>query len=148
MNGTNSTHYSTLIRMALLVMVFFTATYTQVEAQSCACKGAIQVSVDALCDITISTADVLTSASTCAGGSTITLMKTKTGGVIFDEDTNPLTATIDASLLIGKTIYAKVTAPGELNSCWTEVKIEDKLKPTWWSTIPDTCVVTCPTCWQ
>ena len=143
MNGTNSTQLSTVIRMTLLMMVFFTANLTQSMAQSCSCKGAIQVSVDALCDITLSTADVLSSTSTCAGGATITLMKTKTGGVIASGTT---TVTADGSLLIGKTIYAKVTSsaiPGS-NSCWTEVKVEDKLKPTWARTLPDTCVVTCP----
>jgi len=113
--------------MALLVMVFFTATYTQVEAQSCACKGAMQVS-----------------GATCGGGATITLMTSKTGGVILDLNAAIDSVTVNASLLIGKTIYAKVTAPGELNSCWTEIKVEDKLKPKWWSIIPDTCVVTCP----
>jgi hypothetical protein len=144
MNGTNSTPLSTMIRMALLVVVLFTASFSHVMAQeSCACKGAIQVSVDALCDITLSTSDLLASPASCGSASTasVTLMTSQTGGVIITgAPGTPLR--LNASLYLGKTIYGKVN--NGTNSCWTSIKIEDKMKPRWASSRPDTCIVTCP----
>ncbi|MBK8055375.1 MAG: T9SS type A sorting domain-containing protein [Saprospiraceae bacterium] len=149
MNGTNSTLMNTLTRMALLVMVLFTVSLTQVMAQpSCACKGSIQVSVDADCQLRLVVRDVLAStAGSCDAGATITLMKTAQGDIIPDLAPAIGVAEVDGSLLIGKTIYAKVTTQpidGKVNSCWTTVYVEDKIKPSWANNRPDTCIVTCP----
>jgi hypothetical protein len=142
MNGTNSTPLNHLFRMALLTMVFFSVSLTQSMAQSCVCKGHVQVSVDDTCKATIRKTDILTSALTCGGGKTVTLMKTKDGGIIA---TGTDSIRTDLSLYLGKTLYVKVSDAGTgTNSCWSEVKIEDKLKPRWASSRPDTCIVTCP----
>ncbi|MBK9567361.1 MAG: hypothetical protein IPO37_19990 [Saprospiraceae bacterium] len=69
-------------------------------------------------------------------------MKTKDGGIIA---TGTDSIRTDLSLYLGKTLYVKVSDAGTgTNSCWSEVKIEDKLKPRWASNRPDTCIVTCP----
>lgn len=148
MNGTNSTKFFTIIRTALLMMVLFTANLTQMGAQvtpPCACKGSIQVSLDQNCQATITVPDLLTSPGTCggAGGRMITLMKSQTGGIIVGPTVFSVTLE-DGGLYIGKTIYGKVADASGLNSCWTEIKIEDKIKPRWANNRPDTCVVTCP----
>ena len=149
MNESNSTQLNTSIRTMLLVIVFFTATFANMMAQApapaCSCKGSIQVSLDDNCEAIITILDLLTSPTTCGLTLTrkVTLMKTKTGGVIAGPSTLFTTLT-DGSLYVGKTIYGKVEDASGLNSCWTEIKIEDKIKPTWARTTPDTCVVTCP----
>jgi hypothetical protein len=148
MNGTNSTQFFTKIRMALLVMVLFTANLTQMGAQgvpSCACKGSIQVSLEENCQAVITTFDLLASPGTCGGfGSRmITLMKTKTGGIIVGPTVGSVILN-DGGLYVGKTIYGKVSDGSGQNSCWTEIKIEDKMKPRWASSDPDVCIVTCP----
>jgi len=147
MNGTNSTHFNAILRKIFLLMVFFSGTLTVAMAQtpSCACKGAINVSVDDNCEAVITADQILASGSTCGGstsGLLVTLMKTPTGGIM---STGYGDATLDpGQLYIGKTIYGKVSDANGLNSCWTTIKIEDKLKPRWVSLLPDTLVVTCP----
>jgi hypothetical protein len=146
MNESNSTRFSTLIKLFSLVLVLFVGTMTTTMAQtpSCACKGSIQVSVDDNCEAVISAEMLLANGSTCGGISAaeVTLMKTPTGGII-DSGTGQAEL-IDGQLYIGKTIYAKVATTNGSNSCWTTINVEDKFKPTWESTEPDTCVVTCP----
>jgi len=145
MFGTNSTQFHTLFRNSFLLMVFFVVSITASVAQtapSCACKGSIQVSVDANCEALITAEAILASGSTCGGTSTATvvLMKTPTGGVITQ---GVGSATLpDGVLYVGKTIYGKVIdgATG-LNSCWTTIKVEDKLAPV--VECPDDLTLTC-----
>ncbi len=145
MNGTNSTQLNTLLRSFFLFIVFICGTLTTSMAQtpSCACKGALQVSVDQACDAEITADMLLANGSTCGGttSAVVTLMKTPTGGVIVTGTASVILD--DAHLLIGKTIYGKVATADGLNSCWTTILIEDKLAP----------VVVCPedvtlTCYQ
>ena len=146
MNESNSTRFSTLIRNFFLITVLFVGIMNSTMAQtpSCACKGAIQVSVDDNCEAVITAEQILANGSTCGGYSTavVTLMKTPTGGII-DSGTGEAEL-IDGQLYIGKTIYGKVATANGTNSCWTTINVEDKFKPTWESIEPDTCVVTCP----
>lgn len=130
MNETNSTRFSTIGRMLAFFMVFFIGTSTISSAQSaCACKGAIQVSVNDVCQADITTDMILTNGTTCGGSATavVTLMKTPTGNVIATGTGSALLQ--DAHLYIGKKIYGKVTEGTGVNSCWTEIYIEDKLAP-------------------
>ncbi|MBC7886064.1 MAG: HYR domain-containing protein [Saprospiraceae bacterium] len=131
MNETNSTRFSTIGRMLAFFMVFFIGTFNVATAQSvCACKGAIQVSVDENCTAAISADMILTNGSTCGGSTTatVTLMKTPTGNIISTGVGFALLP--DGPLYIGKTIYGKVTEGTGINSCWTTILIEDKLAPT------------------
>ena len=131
MFGTNSTHLSPMIRSFVLVMVFFAAAMNAAMAQipSCACKGSIQVSVDGACEAVVTADAILASGSTCGGttSATVVLMKTPTGGVIA-QGVGAATLT-DGVLYIGKTIYGKVIDASGQNSCWTTIKVEDKLAP-------------------
>ncbi len=130
MNETNSTRFSTIGRMLAFFMVFFIGTSTISSAQTaCACKGAIQVSVDENCQADITTDMILANGSTCGGSSTaiVTLMKTPTSGIIATGTGSALLE--NAYLYIGKKIYGKVTEGSGVNSCWTEIVIEDKLAP-------------------
>mgnify|MGYP003592029216 CR=1 FL=1 len=146
MNESNSTRFSPLGKIFVLLTVLFVGSLTSAMAQtpSCACKGAIQVSVDESCEAIITADQILANGSTCGGTSTavVTLMKTPTGGII-DSGTGEAEL-IEGQLYIGKSIYAKVANAAGTNSCWTTINVEDKFKPTWESTEPDTCVVTCP----
>jgi hypothetical protein len=146
MNESNSTRFSTFIKLLSLMIVLFVGTVTSTMAQtpSCACKGSIQVSVDNNCEAVITAEMLLANGSTCDGtsNSDVTLMKTPTGGII-DTGTGEAEL-IDGQLYIGKTIYAKVATSNGSNSCWTTINVEDKFKPTWESLVPDTLVVTCP----
>jgi hypothetical protein len=141
MKGANSTLLKNTARTMMFLMLCFLSYQNTAFAQlTCACKGNINVSVDQNCEAIITTDMILANATTCGGSAaTITLMKTPTGQrlavgtgtVIFD----------DASLYIGKTIYAKITEPSGINSCWTTVLIEDKLAPT--IQCPDNLTLTC-----
>jgi len=147
MNGANSTQFDTLLRKYFLFMVLLSGTFSAAMAQtpSCACKGAINVSVDLACEAAISAEQILANGATCGGSPTtllVTLMKTPTGGVIATG--NGIATLPDGQLYVGKTIYGKVTDPSGLNSCWTTIKIEDKIKPTWEDTDPVDVVITCP----
>ena len=142
MNETNSTRFSTIGRMLAFFMVFFIGTSTISSAQSaCACKGAIQVSVDSACQADITTDMILTNGSTCGGSTTarVTLMKTPTGNIIATGIGSALLE--DAHLYIGKKIYGKVTEGTGVNSCWTEILIKDKLAPV--IECPDDLTLTC-----
>ncbi len=147
MNGANSTHFDTLIRKFFLFVVLLSGTFTAAMAQipSCACKGAINVSVDLACEAAITADQLLANGATCGGNTStllVTLMKTPTGGII--SSSNGVATLPDGQLYIGKTIYGKVTDASGLNSCWTSITIEDKIKPTWEDTDPVDVVVTCP----
>lgn len=146
MNESNSTRFSTFIRLCGLIFVLFVGTMTTTMAQtpSCACKGSIQVSVDDNCEAVISAEMLLANGSTCGGTSTavVTLMKTPTGGII--DSGSGEAELIDGQLYIGKTIYAKVATENGTNSCWATVKVEDKYKPRWEDDDAQNIVVTCP----
>lgn len=116
--------WSKLICLFLLTL----STSATINAQECACKGTIQVSVDELCEAEIFADMLLANGSTCGGSSTamVTLMATPNG--------NPLFSGLGSVLLengtawIGKTLYGKVTSTSG-NSCWSTINIEDKLPP-------------------
>ncbi len=143
MNGANSTRFNALIRMYFLITVFFGVTITGSMAQtpSCACKGSIQVSVDNGCGAVVTADAILANGSTCGGSTSalVTLMKTPTGGIITS-GVGAATLT-DGQLYIGKTIYGKVTDASGLNSCWTTIKVEDKIAPQ--IECPDDLTLTC-----
>lgn len=142
MNETNSTRFSTISRMLAFFVVFFIGTSTISTAQSvCACKGAIQVSVNDACQAAITSDMILTNGLTCGGAATavVTLMKTPTGNIIATGTGSALLQ--DAHLYIGKKIYGKVTESTGVNSCWTEIVIEDKLAPV--IECPDDLTLTC-----
>ncbi len=146
MNGTNSTRSGTFFRLLWLVAVLLFGSDTDVTAQtgSCACKSAIQVSVDQVCEASISAAAILATGSTCGGAEAalVTLMKTPTGDII-SQGTGAALFT-DGHLYIGKAIYGKVTNAAGTNSCWTTITIEDKMAPYWESNQPIDIVLTCP----
>jgi len=143
MNESNSTLKNTVLSFLALFMVLFSSTAAMAQTPSCACKGAIQVSLDEDCSAEITSLAILADNSTCGGSSTtvVTLMRTPTSGIIA---TGIGSADLEGGhLLIGKTIYGKVTTASGVNSCWTTIKIEDKQKP----------VIVCPadvtlTCYQ
>ncbi len=141
MNGTNSTQFSTWLRLMGLSFVLTLSTFNLATSQSCACKGTLNVSVDEECSATISAEQVLANGSTCGGTSSavVTLMRTPTTGVIA---TGTGSAFLDdARLFVGKTIYAKVATADGQNSCWSTILIEDKMKPRWENDTPDTVVI-------
>lgn len=146
MNESNSTRFSSILRLFSLVVALLTGAMTQVYAQpACACHGTIQLSVDDQCEADV-TVDMLITNSTnnCdyGPGSIVTLMTSPTSGIISSGlGSARLT---NGFIWINKTIYGKVSTPDGRNSCWTIINVEDKMKPNWESTEPDTLVVTCP----
>ncbi|MBK9735279.1 MAG: HYR domain-containing protein [Saprospiraceae bacterium] len=131
MNESNSTHLNTMFRtLAFCVVFLFGAINVSLAQTACACKGSIQVSVDENCEAAITADMILTNGATCSGSTSalVTLMKTPTGGVI---SMGTGSADLEEGYLYsGKTIYGKVTEASGINSCWTTIKIEDKLAPT------------------
>ncbi len=116
---------------------------------SCACHGAIQLSVDDNCQAEVTPSNLLANATTCGGvaDAYVILMKTPTGGIIAEgvSGVNGGAASFDdAYLYINKTIYGKVMNADGTNTCWTTINVEDKMKPQWVSLTPDTIVTICP----
>lgn len=147
MNEFYSTRYSSIIKLFSLVFVLSLASMSNALAQinpSCACHGAIQLSVDENCEAVVTASALLADGSTCGGvtDAIVTLMETPTGGIISTGVGEAVFNT--AYLYIDKTIYGKVTTGNGTNSCWTTIKVEDKLKPRWAKLIPDTIVTICP----
>lgn len=146
MNGVNSTRFNTIAGNFILLIVLLCGINHAMVAQtpSCACKGAIQVSVDQACEAVITADMILANGSTCGGTSTavVTLMKTPTGNIISSGTGQA--SLLEGQLYIGKTIYGKVSTANGSNSCWTTITVEDKQKPTWEDTDPLDLVVTCP----
>lgn len=146
MNEFNSTRFSSFIKLFSLVLGLSLASMSSALAQvpSCACHGAIQLSVDDNCQAIVSASSILADGSTCGGvaGAIVTLMKTPTSGIIATGVEEAVFN--DAYLYIGKTIYGKVTDANGVNSCWTTINVEDKMKPRWVRTTPDTIVTICP----
>lgn len=146
MNEFNSTRFSSLIKLFSLILGLSLASMSSALAQipSCACHGALQVSVDDTCRAVITAASLLADGSTCGGvqDAHVILMKTPTGGIIASgEGQAELT---DAYQYLNKTIYGKVTNADGTNSCWTSIFIEDKMKPRWAKSEPDTILTICP----
>ncbi|MCE2789541.1 MAG: hypothetical protein LW630_06465 [Saprospiraceae bacterium] len=147
MNGTNSTRSGTIFHLLWMVVVLFFGSGTKGNAQttgSCACKSAIQVSVDQVCEASISASAILATGATCGGAeeALVTLMKNPTGDIISQGTGAALLE--EGHLYIGKTIYGKVTNAQGTNSCWTSIFIEDKMAPYWESNQPIDIVLTCP----
>ena len=128
MMETNSTRTRFLAKLfsVLLISTFFNQASF---AQSCACKEAVQVSLNDAGTATVTAAMLLADAVTCdAGAGAVAVMLTPTGTPI------PGSPVVNCSH-IGKTLYGKVFNAAGTNSCWTKLTIEDKIKP----------VITCPT---
>lgn len=145
MNEFNSTRFSSVIKLFSLVFGLTLASMSSALAQpSCACHGAIQLSVDDNCQAVVTASQLLADGSTCGGlqGAQVILMKTPTGGIIASGQGEAVFS--DAYLYINKTIYGKVTNADGSNSCWTTIKVEDKMKPKWARSTPDTIVTICP----
>lgn len=119
---TNFTLITRPIRLLSLILMGF-ISINPTQAQSCACKGSISVTLGPLGYHEVTPAEVLASPTSCGGLSgTVVVMTSPTGGIISRIDT------IDCSHL-GKTLYAKYTNGS--NSCWTTISpIKDELPPT------------------
>lgn len=91
------------------------------EAQECACKQGVNVSIGGNGTATVTAAMMLASNSTCAGTHTVTVMKTPNGLPI------PGSPTVNCTH-VGQTLYAKVTNGS--NSCWGTINIMDEMNPT------------------
>ncbi|MCZ2100658.1 MAG: T9SS type A sorting domain-containing protein [Chitinophagales bacterium] len=125
MMKTNFTHPRLLARLAMILLLgIFTSI--GVEAQSCSCKGSIQISLDETGEATVTVADLLADNSTCSGTQQVFVMETMNGAPI------PTSPKVNCTH-IGKTLFGKVT--NGTNSCWTTITVEDKLDP----------VIECPT---
>ncbi len=123
------TNFTKIRKVMQWTMVLALAIFTQVSAtaQSCACKGSIQVSVGSNGTAEVTAAMLLADGNTCGGGSlTVSVMLTPTGAPI------PGSPFVDCSH-IGKTLYGKVD--NGTNSCWSTLTVEDKMPP----------ILTCPT---
>lgn len=146
MNEFNLTRFSSIIKLFSLVVGLSIVSMSSALAQipSCACHGAIQLSVDDSCRAVVTASSLLADGSTCGGlaGAQVILMKTPTGGIIASGIGEAVFN--DAYLYIDKTIYGKVLNADGTNSCWTTIKVEDKMKPRWVSEKPDTIVTICP----
>ena len=87
---------------------------------SIACRGSINISLDGDCEVTI-TPEMLAASPLMTGGAY--------GVMIMDEYGNVFpTDVVDASH-IGMNLMAKLVEGCSGNSCWSNITIEDKLKP-------------------
>ncbi len=122
---TNFTLSRLFVRLITVILIsnFGVAT---VNAQSCACKETVQVSLDDTGVATVTASMLLADNQTCAGNQVVTVMLTPTGNAI------PGSPVVNCSHA-GKTLYGKVS--NGTNSCWSKLIIEDKIAP----------VITCPT---
>jgi hypothetical protein len=115
------------IFVSLLTIIVAMVTLQTTNAQACACKGSVNVSVDGTGSATVTAAMLLTNESptNCTGASTVQVMLTPTGSPI------PGSPNVTCEH-VGKTLYGKVT--NGTNSCWSTIIVQDELKPT----------ITCP----
>lgn len=123
---TKFTKMQKMMRWAL-VLAWVIFSHVTVSSQACACKGNVQVSLDADGIAEVTASMLLADGSTCGGNSlSVSVMTTPTGA--------PITGSpfVDCSH-IGKTLYGKVD--NGINSCWTTLTVEDKMNP----------ILTCPT---
>jgi hypothetical protein len=112
----------------MFTLVVITLAKFNVQAQACACKTSVNVSLDATGQATVTAAMLLTdnAPTNCTGSSTVQVMLTPTG--------TPINGSPKVTCEhIGKTLYGKVT--GGTNSCWSTIIVQDELRPT----------ITCPT---
>lgn len=139
MMETKLTRFSKKWIMLFSIILFSFGTTSRVNAQECACKGHIQVSLDSDCFANVTADMILANGSTCGGTSTaiVSLMTTPTGNPF---STGLGMAPLSGPSWIGKTIYAKVTSPSG-NSCWSTILVEDKLPPV--IDCPGDVTVTC-----
>ncbi len=115
----------TLTRSAtrtILVLLLAVVVGQMARAQSCACKQAINVSLDENGQATITAEMLLADGNpgNCPGPKLVTVMKTPTGQAI------PGSPVVNCSH-VGQTLYGKVSNGG--NSCWTTITIKDDMPP-------------------
>ncbi len=119
------TNFTKIRKVMQWTVVFALAIFTQfsANAQSCACKGSIQVSLGSDGTAEVTSSMLLADNTTCGASGTpvVAVMTTPTGAPI---EISPF---VDCNYL-GKTLYGKVTNGN--NSCWTTITVEDKMAPT------------------
>lgn len=106
------------------ICLLWLVTYTSALNAQCslACNGTIQVSLDSLCQATITPAMMLNDTLTSCPGGQFSVRVLKYGKPI---PTSPVVT----SLYIGETLSIEVTDNVSGNRCWGYAKIEDKLAP-------------------
>ncbi|MBK9254658.1 MAG: T9SS type A sorting domain-containing protein [Saprospiraceae bacterium] len=137
MNGTNFTRFGRLGKISVFFLILTLGIFSSLSAQGpggCACKGAVQISLDEFCQATVTADMLLAGTNDCTGG-TVLLMTTPTGQPIQGSP-------VINSTWVGKTLYGKVT--NGINSCWSVITVEDKIAPTWEDDDPEDYVMTCP----
>ncbi len=118
-----------------LVVLLAVMTGGIVQAQSCACKQAINVSLDESGQAVITAEMLLADGNpgNCPGIKTVSVMKTPTGQPIAG---SPV---VNCSH-IGQTLYGKVSNGN--NSCWTAITIKDDMPP-WLTCTQEPIQTTC-----
>ena len=112
--------FGRFIKMTMLSFVL-SLSYTSADAQCpLACNDLVHVSMDALCDVTISAEMMLRGQGTT--GCTYSVQVLNADGSV--RANSPRVTSVD----VGKTLTVKVWL-GQ-NSCWGTIKVEDYLPPT------------------
>ena len=104
--------------MILLIGIF---TSIGAYAQSCACKGSINVSPGSDGTVQVTASMLLADGSTCSGTQTVEVSATMFGNPI------PGSPVINCTYL-GRTLFGKVSNGS--NSCWTTINVIDEYAPT------------------
>jgi Cohesin domain/HYR domain/Secretion system C-terminal sorting domain len=118
-SGKTSAWLNLLLTSAILLL--FLLMGQKMNAQPCAnfaCKSSINVSLDQNGQAGITPAMIMATTVGCPGLGTVVLM---------DQNNNPIGNTVNCSM-VGKTYQAKLNHQYG-NSCWSNVKVEDKLGP-------------------
>ncbi len=132
MMETNFTRSGLIVRLLTVILISFITNYSA-NAQSCACKESVQVSLDNNGTAVVTPSMLKADDATCGGVGTVTVMLTQNGAAIAGSPS------VNCSHA-GKTLYGKVTSGN--NSCWSRLIVEDKEKPVL-SCSPGILALTC-----